>query len=299
MPVPLLFLLTVLTWGTSWIGMKLQIDAAPVTAVFWRIMVAGAATLAGLAALGRLPLPRARDLPWLAGLGACMFSTNFVLFYYASRGLPSGLLSVIFATAALFNAVNGRIFYGDRITARMVLATLIGVAGLALLFGPGLASGMGPGAGVGVLCGLGGTLLFSLGNMIARRNSEAGLPVMWSTGWGMGFGAALLAALVMISGAGFPVPATPSFLGALVYLALFSSVAGFAAYLNLAVAVGPARAAYTTVAAPVVALTLSWLVEGYAWDWSTVLGFALVVAGNVAVFTAPRAPPRLSVPGSG
>ena len=47
---------------------------------------------------------------------------------------------------------------------------------------------------------------------------------------------------------------------------------------------GPERAAYATVTAPLVALAVSTGLEGYAWSAWAVLGVPLVVLGNVAVF---------------
>ena len=41
-------------------------------------------------------------------------------------------------------------------------------------------------------------------------------------------------------------------------------------------------------AAPVVAMLLSTLFEGYRWTWVAVLGVALAVAGNVLALRQPR-----------
>ncbi|AXC49398.1 DMT family transporter [Paracoccus suum] len=287
----ILFIATVLIWGSTWIAIKMQVGFSEVlTAVFWRFALAAVVTVLGMAALGRLRLPRMRELPWLAALGFCLFCANFVCFYHASRFVPSGLVSVLFATATLFNAVNARLIYGERITTRMILAGACGALGVLLLFRDELAHGLGAQGGLAVGLGLCGTLLFSLGNMISRRNSAAGMPVVWANAWGMSFGTAFLAVAVLASGSSFVPPADAAWLGAALYLAIIGSVAGFAAYLGLVARIGPSRAAYTTVIFPVVALTLSWLFEGYHWTPVAVLGLGLVMAGNVILFA--RAPAR-------
>lgn len=48
---------------------------------------------------------------------------------------------------------------------------------------------------------------------------------------------------------------------------------------------GPARAAYCTVLFPVVALSVSTYAEGYQWTMPALLGLALVMLGNLLVFT--------------
>ena len=143
----LLFAATVLIWGTTWIAISMQVGPVPVlVSVFYRFAVAALVLLAGLALAGRLRRPAARDWPWIGAQALCLFSMNFICFYAAAAYLPSGLISVIFSLATLFNAVNARIFFGERITARAVLASLLGVSGLALLLGPDSAGAVGQGA---------------------------------------------------------------------------------------------------------------------------------------------------------
>jgi drug/metabolite transporter (DMT)-like permease len=53
--------------------------------------------------------------------------------------------------------------------------------------------------------------------------------------------------------------------------------------------IGSARAAYTTVLYPIVALAISTAFEGYTWHWTGALGLALALAGNLVMFAKPRA----------
>lgn len=285
---PFLFVATVLIWGSTWFAIKMQVGTSDVlTAVFWRFAIAAALTLLGLAALRRLRLPRRDELPWLAALGACLFCFNFICFYNAARFVPSGLVSVLFATATIFNAVIGRLIYGDPITPRTMLAGALGAVGVGLLFRDEIAHGLGAGGTLAIALGLCGTLLFSLGNMVSRRNSAAGMPVVWANAWGMSFGAALLAIVTWASGSRFTPPADAAWLWAALYLAVIGSIAGFGAYLGLVARIGPARASYTTVLFPAVALGLSWLLEGYRWTPAAFAGLGLVMAGNVILFARP------------
>lgn len=281
-----LFVSTVLIWGTTWLAISMQIGPVPVvTSVFWRFAVAALVLMAWLAMTRRLRWPDRRNIGWLALQGLCIFGLNFVLIYTSEIFIAGGLVSVIFSLATLFNAMNARLFYGEKISPRMFLAALTGVAGLVAMFWRDVsATGLSGDTLRGICFAAAGTYCFSLGNMVSRRNSAAGLPVMVSNGWGMTFGALFLTIAVAVSGAPFAPPSDSRWLGAMIYLALIGSVGGFGAYLGLVARIGPARAAYCTVMFPAVALALSWAFEGYVWHWQAVMGLVLVSLGNAIVF---------------
>lgn len=285
-----LFAATVLIWGTTWIAIAFQIGpVAPLVSVFYRFALAAVLLLAGLALSGRLRLPARGDRIWILAQGLCLFSLNFLCFYYATARIPSGLSSVIFSLATLANAVNARIFFGERIEPRVLVAAVVGVSGVALMFraelaGQGLTLRAAQGIGLAML----GTTIFSLGNMVSRRNSAAGIGVMQANGWGMACGAVILAGLIGLSATPVTLPDQPRYLGALVYLAVIGSIAGFGAYLGLVRRIGTARAAYATVMFPVIALMLSAIYEGYVWTPLSVLGLALALSGNLVLFAGKR-----------
>jgi drug/metabolite transporter (DMT)-like permease len=265
-----LFLATVLIWGTTWIGIAVQVESAPVlVAVFHRFLLAAALMLPGLALMGRLQRPKAWRFVLVQAL--CLFSLNFVCLYNAALLIPSGLVSVIFALASVFNAVNARIFFGDRINPRTLLAAALGVTGLVLLFWDRLVVSFDAPSLQGIGWAALGTMCFSLGNM------------------GMPMGAALLAGLILILGQGFALPRQPDYWLATAYLAAIGSVAGFTCYLLLVSRQGSARAGYATVVFPVVALTLSSLYEGYVWTPLAVAGLAITGLGNLVMFAPRRA----------
>jgi drug/metabolite transporter (DMT)-like permease len=284
----------VLIWGSTWIAIAWQVGPVPVlVSVFYRFASAAVILLMVLAVLRRLPLPGWRHQPFILAQALCLFSLNFILFYNAAAYLPSGLVSVIFSLATLYNAVNGRLFFGDRITGRTVLAALLGVSGLLLLFGRDvfvhLDSGTLKGVGLAAL----GTLFFSLGNMVSRRNSAAGIVPLTANAWGMAYGAAVLLGLIGLSGTPMAAPPDSRYLAALLYLSVIGSVVGFTTYLMLVSRIGSSRAAYTTVLFPVVALSLSTLFEDYHWDAAALVGLALTLLGNVVIFWRPPAPRQI------
>ncbi len=288
----LLFATTVFVWGTTWIAIAMQLGPVPVlTSIFYRFALAALLLLPVLALLGRLAPTRPRDHLFMALQGLCLFSLNFVCFYNATRFIPSGLVSVVFSLATIYNAVNARLFFGERIAARTLLATAIGVGGLAVLFAPAVREGiLGPDAPLGLALAALGTLFFSFGNMVSRRNSAAGVPPLTANAYGMTY--ASLALLAVLAATGTPLVAPPDtrYLLALGWLAVFGSVIGFTTYLMLVARIGSGRAAYATVMFPVIALLLSALYEGYVFDLRTAIGLGLTILGNLVIFGGLRWP---------
>lgn len=278
-----LFIVTVLIWGTSWIAIALQIGPAPVSvSVFYRIALAAVLLLVALAVTKRLKFPAQWRFVVLQAL--CLFSLNFVALYNAAALIPSGLLSVVFSLASIFNALNARIFFGERVTLRVLLAGLLGVSGLVLLFWDSLAVSFNPDTLRGVGWALLGTMIFSWGNMASRRNSASGTTPIIANAWGMGIGAGILLLLVLATRQQLVTPTDPTYLAALLYLAVFASVIGFTTYLMLVSQIGSAQAGYATVIFPVIALVISTFIEGYEWTVAAILGAALALLGNAVMF---------------
>ena len=263
----------------------MQVGPAPVLdSVFYRFALAAAVLVAALLVSGRLTAPSLRHHPFLLAQALCLFSLNLVCFYIAERYVTSGLVSVIFSLASIYNAANARIFFGDRITMRTVVAALMGVGGLLLLFGRAVWVDLDPKTLTGIGYAALGTLLFSLGNMVSRRNSAVGVSLLTANAWGMSYGAIILFALIVVTKTPIVLPSGGAYLGALVYLSVVGSVIAFTTYLELVARVGPSRAAYATVLFPIVALALSTVFEGYRWNALGGLGLAFCLMGNFVIF---------------
>ena len=280
-----LYATTVFSWSTSWIALKNQLGVvAPEVSLVWRFVLAAAAMWVWVMA-ARLPwrFPARMHLRFLA-LGALIFSVNFALFYYGARALPSGLLSVVFSLASVFNMLIGALVFRTPVEPRVLAGGLSGFAGVALMFWPvihGASFDAAAAAGLG-LC-VAGTVCFCAGNMLSGTIQRTGVPVLSANAWGMVYGAGMLALAAAVKGEAFVVEPTAKYLVSLVWLALVSSVLAFWAYLTLLGRIGASRASYTTVMIPVFALMISTVYEGYVWTPAAIAGLLLVLAGNVFV----------------
>jgi drug/metabolite transporter (DMT)-like permease len=237
----------------------------------------------------RLMFPLADHVRFF-GVGCCLFSFNFLCFYYGGLTVPSGLLSVVFSLASIFNLVLGVAIFRQKVDVRLASGAALGAAGIGLLFWPEIA---GAGFNTGALWGLGlcvcGTLFFCTGNMISTSVQRRGVPLLSANAWAMTYGSLVLFAINVVRGNAFIIEPTFKYVASLVYLAIGASVLAFASYLTLLRRLGPARAGYATVLFPIVALAVSTAFEGYRWTPLAGLGVAFALLGNVLVLRRPPA----------
>ncbi len=111
----LLYILVVAIWGTTWIAIFLQQGPVPATvSIFWRFAIASVTMLTILLLTHRLRRLALRDHLFCVLQGCCVFGFNFWCFYTAASWINTGLESVIFSMAVLFNAINSFLFFARR-----------------------------------------------------------------------------------------------------------------------------------------------------------------------------------------
>jgi drug/metabolite transporter (DMT)-like permease len=278
------YIVTVLIWGSTWLAIYFQLGETPVVvSVTYRFAIAAILLLPVMKLLGRLQKTRLQDQGFMVLQGACLFSFNFICFYNATLYISSGLVSVIFSLATLYNAINNRVFYHEKLPGKVLIAALFGVGGLVVLFWPELQLGNSVETLKGVLLAALGTLLFSFGNMISKRHSRVGIAPITTNAYGMTYGAIILLGVLLLLQQPFVFPEAPLYWGALLYLSVFGSIVAFTTYLILVARIGANRAAYATVLFPVVALALSAQFEGYQFTVHSLVGIGLTLIGNVVI----------------
>lgn len=287
----LLYLLVVVIWGTTWIAIVMQQGVVSVTvSVFWRFLVAALAMVVVMGLLGRLRKITLHDHLWCLLQGCCVFGFNFVCFYHAASYISSGLESVIFSMAVLYNALNSMLFFRQRPHPKLLPAAALGIIGIVALFWHDLmATRMAPSLLLGIGLSALGTFGFSLGNMISTRHQRRGLEILSTNTYAMFYGALVMGGISLFNGDTFIPELSARYLGSLLYLAIFGSVIAFGAYFTLVGRIGASQAAYSTLLFPLVALTLSTLYEGYVWHANAVIGLLLILLGNLVMFAKPGA----------
>jgi drug/metabolite transporter (DMT)-like permease len=282
MPTPIVYALVVLIWGTTWYTIKFQLGVvAPEISLVYRFGLAAICVFIFARATGSPLRLSWRDHRFVALQGATLFCLNYWMTYLSTQYLTSGLVAVLFTSIIFFNLVNSRMVFGSPIERPVLVAAGVGVLGVALLFLPELQAALRDrGIAKGALLALGATYVASLGNMAAMRNTQGGLPVVTVNAYGMAYGAIGLAVIAAIRGTPLAFDPRWPYVLSLLYLSLAGTSLAFGLYLALLKRIGAARAAYTSVLFPVVALTVSTLFEDYQWSLPAILGLAVLVAGN-------------------
>ncbi|HEX6376426.1 MAG TPA: EamA family transporter [Allosphingosinicella sp.] len=278
------FLLVTLIWSSTWIVIKDQLGTVPPAwSVTYRFVIAAAAMFAWAAASGA-SLRLGRRGHFLAALfGIAQFCLNFNFVYAAEHHVTSGLVATVFALLMVPNSALAWLFLKQRTTWAFVAGSAIASAGVALLFVQEMRAS--PVPREQVLLGIGLTLLgvlsASVANIMQASRRLAVWPLASLLAWGMVYGV-IANALFAWAVAGVPAIETrPAYWLGLVYLGLFASALAFPLYFAVMRAVGPGKAAYSSVLVPILAMALSTVFEGYRWSSLAIGGGLLALAGLV------------------
>jgi drug/metabolite transporter (DMT)-like permease len=280
-----LFVACVAIWGTTWLAITFQLGrVAPDASVFYRFLLASLLVFAFCRWRG-LPLRySARQHAWIALQGILMFGVSYIFVYYAEEHVVSGLVAVGYSASPLLGMLGMRAFFGTPMTRKVATGSLLGIAGITLIFWPEIGSSQGPGSfAAGATFTALAVLLSSFGSLVAHRNQREHLPLWQSMAWGMLYASLFCLAWALARGRTLDFAPTPAYVLSLVYLAVFGSILAFAAYLTLLKRIGAARSGYIGVMTPIVALVISAVFESFAWHALTWLGIAVSVAGNVII----------------
>ena len=287
MQVAFLYASAVLIWGSTWIAITFQLGTvAEEVSVAYRFSLGSISLFIYAAITGRRTRIPLESYGLVALMGILMYSGSYMIVYHATSYITSGLLAVVFSLIVVSNALFERIFFRKPLEGRMMLASVLGIGGIALLFSPEVSTfNLADQTIIGVMLAMVGVVIASLGNMAAIVNTTRDLPVIAVNAHAMAWGGVSSLVVALLLGRSINFSFEPAYVASLLYLAVFGSAIAFGAYLALIRIIGSARAAYTSVLFPIVALSISTIFEGYQWSTLAVAGIALICAGNWLALT--------------
>jgi len=284
----LLFAGASLIWGSTWLGIKLQLSQVPpILSVGYRFCMA-ALILLFYCRLRRMPLAFSRrDHFFMALMGATLFGLSYCGSYLATGYMTSGLVAVVFSTILMWNIFNLRVFMGQPVAWRAFAGGVMGLTGIAVVFRHDLAAFAATRGLIGLMIALGAAYMASAGNVIGSHTARNGIPITQANAFGMTYGGLLTLGIHFAAGGRPAMDWSIGYLGPMLYLTIFGSIAAFGCYMRLISRIGAEYAAYVTLVAPVIALALSTVFEDYRWTADALVGVAMVLAGNLIILT-PR-----------
>ncbi|HEY6663127.1 MAG TPA: DMT family transporter [Sphingomicrobium sp.] len=289
--VTLPFIIFTAIWGSTWIVIRGQLgDVPPQWSVTYRFVIAAAA-MAMIAVLkgDGLRLPRS-GMVAAAVLGFTQFCVNFNAVYLAERHITSGVVATVFALLLIPSSLLAWAFLGHKPTARFFWSSLVAVVGIGLLFAHELGAHAASSRQIvaGIALTLAGMLGASIANVLQARPEVRRFPLFTMLAWSMAIGA-LIDGAIALAMTGAPVMDTrPVYIAGLLYLALAASVLTFSLYYPVVRIIGPAKAAYSSVIVPIIAMGFSTWLEGFRWTPTTIAGAALALGGMVGALSRER-----------
>ena len=282
MPVPALYAIVVLIWGSTWFAIRFQLgEVAEEMSVAYRFAIAALCLFAFAKLQGRKITIERALYPFVIAQGLLMFSVTYVLVYLSSNYVTTGLIALLYSLIVVFNGALERLFYGTPFDGRLAVASCVGLSGTALVFWPEVSA---LSIEDEVIVGIGWTLISvliaSLGNMAAIRNTAHGVPVILINAHGMLWGAGLTFLIGLALDRPVNISLDWTYLASLFYLSVIGSGIVFGCFMVLLRRIGAARASYASVLFPVVALLISTAFEGYQWTTAALAGVALILGGN-------------------
>ena len=273
-----------LLWGASYLFIKVALeDMHPVFLVWSRLVLAAAVLIPLAARAGAL-----RGLPVrpIVVLASIQVVAPFLLITFGEERVASSLTGILVASAPIFTALLGMAGFGsDRVSGWSFAGILIGVAGVAMLFGVDLTSSAH--ALVGGLMILVASFGYAVGAIYLRTRLR-GVPSI-----GVAAGSMSASALILTVPAAFAVPAAaPDLegLGSILALGVGGTGIAFAIFYKLISEVGAAKASIVAYLAPGFALAYGASLLGEPVTLGAVIGLALILAGSWTA--AEGRPPR-------
>src|ERR1700726_3661281 len=166
----LAFAIIYFVWGSTYLAIRVGVsEVPPFLLAAMRFLVAGL-VLYGWMIAQREPSLTARQWRSVSFLAILIFVIDYGLVFWSEQRVPSGIAAVMMATIPAFMALSEIIFLRtQRLTARLALALLIGIGGVAVLMSRSLNLGGAPIDRVGALALIVASVSWSVGSILTRK----------------------------------------------------------------------------------------------------------------------------------
>lgn len=271
-------------WGGSFFFARIAVaEMEPLVLVLHRVWIAALALHIYLAIAGpsfRSALPHAGKFFALALLNNVI---PFSLIFAGQTQMGAGLASVLNATTPFWTLILAQMLTSDeKLSANKLGGIALGVAGTAVMVGPGVLAGIG-GPVWAKFALIGASLSYGLALILARRSFVGIAPPIIATG--QLTASTLIMLPVVLIGYG-PVSLTvgsPHVWAAVIALALLSTAFAYILYFRIVAAAGATNASLVTLIVPVSAMLLGIAFLGEHLEPFEMAGMALIGAGLIVI----------------
>jgi drug/metabolite transporter (DMT)-like permease len=277
-----LFLLGAI-WGGSFFFARIAVaEIPPLALVLFRVAIAAIALHLYLLARGpslKLALPHASSFFLLALLNNVI---PFSLIFAWQTVLGAGLASVLNATTPFWTLIIANMLTSDeKLSWNKVAGILLGVAGTAVMIGPGLIAGLG-GPVWAKFALVGASLSYAFALIVARRFKGVP-PALVATGQLTASTVVMLPVVLVMHGTVGLFDASAPVWTAVLALALVSTAFAYLLYFNVIASAGATNASLVTLIVPASAIMLGAIFLGERLDLFEMAGMALIASGLITI----------------
>jgi drug/metabolite transporter (DMT)-like permease len=288
----LAFAIIYFVWGSTFLAIRIGVrEVPPFLLAAMRFLAAGLILYLWMLAHGERS-PSVREWMSASLLAVLIFVLDYGLLFWAEQRVPSGVAAVMLATIPLFMALSEIIFLRtQRLTARLALALLVGIAGVAVLVSNSLNVGGAPIDRAGAIALIVAGISWSIASALSRKLPLPASKVM-SSGAQMFAGGVLLALAAAALGEFrnfHPMAVSRGAWFALLYLIVAGSIVAFTAYVWLLHHEAPTKVGTYAYVNPVVAVLIGYFLGGEALGPRTILGTLFVLVSVLVITIAPAA----------
>jgi drug/metabolite transporter (DMT)-like permease len=270
-------------WGGSFFFARIAVaEIPPLTLVLLRVAIAAAALHFYLLARGpsfALALPHWR---LFLALGLTNNVVPFSLIFLGQTALGAGVASVLNATTPFWTIVIANAVTSDeKLSWNKIAGVLFGMAGTAVMVGPGMVGGLG-GPAWAKFALIAASISYAVALLIARR--LRGLPpTLVATGQLTVSTVVMLPVALLTSGTVGLVGTSTHVWAAVLALALLSTSFAYLLYFTVVARAGATNASLVTLIVPVSAILLGALFLGERLELFEVGGILLIAIGLVTI----------------
>lgn len=274
-----LLVLLAAVWGGSFFFAEIALlEVSPLTIVLHRVLWS-VPVLILIVRLKGIAIPRSPGI-WGAylGMGLLNNAIPFSLIFWGQTQIESGLASILNATTAMFAAVvAGLLLKDEPLTRNKLLGAGIGLVGVALIMGVDAITRFDP-SNLAQLAVLGATLSYAFAGVWGKTMLSGQPPLMNACGMVIGSSVLLLPLVLLTEGVPSFALSTTTW-GALLGLALLSTVFAYALYFAILKRAGAANLLLVTLLIPPFAIALGALFLGETIGREAWGGFAVIAFG--------------------
>lgn len=270
-------------WGGSFFFARIAVaEIPPLALVLYRV------SIAALILHIWLRLRGVSFAPVLARPGSflCLALLNnvipFSLIFTGQTAIGAGLASIFYATTPLWTILVANLLTTDeKLSAAKLIGVTLGVAGTAVMIGPGFLSDLG-GPAWAKFAVVGAAISYALAAVYAKRFKGIS-PTIVATGQLTGATVLMAPIVFVFYHPASIVPSSNSIWLSVLALAVFTTALAFILYFNLIASAGATNASLVTLLVPVSAIALSSAFLGERLEVFECVGMILIMASLILI----------------